>query len=108
MPEWFNASRAAGWKRFRELRDAVAQATRSGASPPLGSWTSSGVTTAPEDARRAGVAVTGGLDERAARFVFVNDGAVLPAERVCPKGVICLPLEEALDARTGTWCRSIS
>ena len=49
---------------------------------------------APEKAS-ASVAVKGGLEERAARFVFVND-ALSVREGSLPKGVVCLPLEEAL------------
>jgi Fe-S cluster assembly protein SufD len=93
VPDWFSASREAGWKRFQELPMPSRQNEewRFASLRPL---EFSKVKLAPEKAS-ASVAVKVGLEERAARFVFVND-ALSVREGSLPKGVVCLPLEDAL------------
>jgi len=93
VPEWFNASREAGWERFRELA-MPSRKDEEWRFAPLRPLEFDNVALAPEGAPGK-VEIAGGLEDRAARFVFVNDGLSYQQSEL-PKGVICLPLEEAL------------
>ena len=93
LPDWFNASREEGWKLFQELPMPSRQ-NEEWRFAPLRPLEFSRVGLAPEKAI-SNVVIKGGLDERAARYVFVND-ALSVREESLPEGVICLPLEEAL------------
>ena len=92
-PDWFNASRKSGWKRFSELA-MPSRMDEEWRFAPLRPLVFDGFTAAPEGVPEK-IEVTGGLEDRAARFVFVNDG-LSSQEGALPDGVICLPLEEAL------------
>ena len=94
VPDWFNASRQAGWKRFQEL--------------PMPSrkdeeWRFAGLrhldfegVQLPDPQSMGRHRGASGLEKRAARIGFVNDG-LNEQEFNLPDGVVCLPLRRALE-----------
>ncbi|HAT18872.1 MAG TPA: Fe-S cluster assembly protein SufD [Verrucomicrobiales bacterium] len=94
VPDWFNASRQAGWMRFQEL--------------PMPSrkdeeWRFAGLrhldfegVQLPDPQSMGTHRGASGLEKRAARIGFFNEG-LNEQELNLPEGVICLPLRLALE-----------
>ena len=94
VPEWFNASRQAGWELFEQL--------------PMPSrkdeeWRFAGLrhldfegVQLPDPHLMGSHRGVSGLERRSARIGFVNDG-LNEQESSLPEEVICLPLHQALE-----------
>nr|NIP95837.1 SufD family Fe-S cluster assembly protein [Akkermansiaceae bacterium] len=93
MPAWFNESRQAGWKRFEEL-PMPSRLDEEWRFASLGQLNFEGVHF-PDPEPPAGHRGAAGLEERSARFGFIND-TLNEAESNLPDGVICMPLDRAL------------
>jgi Fe-S cluster assembly protein SufD len=94
VPEWFNESRAEGWRQFMEL-PMPARKNEQWRFASLGNLQFEGVMVPPE-AKSEGHYGANGLEVRAARFGFVND-TLVESESKVPEGVICMPLRQALE-----------
>lgn len=93
VPEWFNESRQAGWRRFLEL-PMPSRKDEEWRFASLGQLNFDGVHFADPQSM-AGHRGAPGLERRSARVGFVNDG-LNEEEYNLPEGVICLPLRRAL------------
>ena len=99
-PGWFHARSEAAWTEFQSLplpgikeenwrysnAKKIELADHSPAAAPTSAQT------------QAALAVTEGLKERAARFVFVNDTLVESDTAGLPEGVVCVNFAEALQS----------
>lgn len=94
MPAWFNESRRKGWDEFQEL-PMPSRRDEKWRFASLGELKFDGVQL-PGQESQAGHRGAAGLTERGARFGFIND-TLNEAENNLPDGVICLPLDEALE-----------
>ena len=98
MPAWFNDSRKVGWKRFQAL-PMPSRRDEQWRFASLGQLSFEGVHL-PQPKPPAGHRGAAGLEERAARFGFIND-SLNEEEGHLPPGVICLPLARALVEHAG-------
>ncbi len=93
-PQWFIDTQKAAWLNYQNISAPTArcEAWRFGNRKQLAfdDYTSAAYT----DSDDIDLAIEG-LEEASAQFIFANDGLV-HAEADLPEGVICLPLEDAL------------
>jgi Fe-S cluster assembly protein SufD len=97
-PSWFTARSTAAWTEFQSLplpglkdenwRYSNAKKIELAGHAPAKAPTA--------EQSKAALAATEGLNERAARFVFVNDTLVESDTSGLPAGVVCVSFEEAL------------
>ena len=98
IPDWFRARSEAAWAEFQSLplpglkdenwRYSNAKKIELADHAPAKAPTA--------EQSKAALAATEGIEERAARFVFVNDTLVDSDTSGLPAGVVCVSFEEAL------------
>ena len=94
VPDWFNASRQAGWARFQEL-PMPSRRDEEWRFASLGHLDFERAQL-PDPQSMGMHRGASGLENRAARVGFFNDG-LNEQELNLPEGVICLPLRHALE-----------
>lgn len=94
VPDWFNASRQSGWARFQEL-SMPSRRDEEWRFASLGHLDFERARF-PDPQSVVGHRGASGLEKRAARIGFVNDG-LNEQEFDLPEGVVCLPLRSALE-----------
>ncbi|MBB07504.1 MAG: Fe-S cluster assembly protein SufD [Roseibacillus sp.] len=94
VPDWFNASREAGWELFEQL-PMPSRKDEEWRFASLGHLDFEGVQL-PRPHSMGSHRGASGLEKRSARIGFVNDG-LNEQESNLPEEVICLPLREALE-----------
>lgn len=97
-PAWFHQRSAAAWEEFQSLplpgnRD---EHWRYSSAKKLALESFQIVTEPSEADKQEALARSKGLNENAAKLVFVNDHLVIDDNTRLPPGVICLPFDEAL------------
>ena len=97
-PGWFHARSEAAWTEFQSLPvPGIKEENWRYSNAKKIELAEHSPAAAPESAQtQAALAVTEGLKERAARFVFVNDTLVESDTAGLPEGVVCVNFAEAL------------
>ncbi len=98
LPEWYQQLQASSWKQFCE-NGGPTRLDQNWRFADLKKARLSGLTTAPVVDAESSIkrALNNRLEAYAAHFVFVNNRLVHSETGSLPEGVICLPMNEALE-----------